>query len=191
MSVSHTMWATSRMAALDEIEDAHRSVGGSARGRRYATQQINQAYAVLLSSHFQGFCRDLHSECVEHVVRSVNPTAFQIGVRRLLTQDRKLDRGNANPGNIGSDFGRLGMPFWATVQSLDRRNISRQALLDELNAWRNAIAHQDFVALTSTGISTLTLQQVRRWRRACIALADNFDRAMYGYIMSLTGSAPW
>src|SRR5262249_19369869 len=37
-------------------------------GRRYATQQVNRAYAVLLASEFQGFCRDLYSECMDHVV---------------------------------------------------------------------------------------------------------------------------
>jgi hypothetical protein len=61
-------WSARRAAALDEIEHAHRSVGGTGPGRRYLTQQINQAYAVLLSSEFQGFCRDLHMECADHLV---------------------------------------------------------------------------------------------------------------------------
>jgi hypothetical protein len=34
-------WNGERSAALDEIEDAHAVVGGTERGRRYATQQIN------------------------------------------------------------------------------------------------------------------------------------------------------
>ncbi len=63
-SLSLQKWETIRSSELDEIENAHSSVGGTTRGRRYGTQQINQAYAVLLSSQFQGFCRDLHSECV-------------------------------------------------------------------------------------------------------------------------------
>ena len=63
-SVACYDWSVMRAAALDEIEHAHRSVGGTGRGRRYLTQQLNQAYAVLLSSQFQGFCLDLHEECV-------------------------------------------------------------------------------------------------------------------------------
>jgi hypothetical protein len=54
-SLSYQYWSTARAASLDEIESAHRSVGGSGPGRRYATQQINQAYALLLASQFQGF----------------------------------------------------------------------------------------------------------------------------------------
>jgi hypothetical protein len=58
-STSYRRWTTIRSSALDEIANAHSAVGGTGPGRRYATQQINQAYAVLLASQFQGFCRDL------------------------------------------------------------------------------------------------------------------------------------
>jgi len=64
-------WQQSRRVKLDEIVEAHRAVGGTARGRRDATEQVNHAYAVLLASQFQGFCRDLHSERVHHIVQQV------------------------------------------------------------------------------------------------------------------------
>lgn len=59
-------WQTVRAAELDQIADAHESVGGTQPGRRYATRQINHAYAMLLSSHVQGYCRDLHSEAAHN-----------------------------------------------------------------------------------------------------------------------------
>jgi len=40
-SQSLEFWLKVRSRALDEIEQAHRSVGGTGPGRRYATQQIN------------------------------------------------------------------------------------------------------------------------------------------------------
>lgn len=80
-SASLENWKTTRRTALDEIVSAHRSVGGSGRGRRYATQQINHAFAVLLSAQFQGFCRDLHSECVTHLVQSVSPLSLELHAR--------------------------------------------------------------------------------------------------------------
>src|SRR5271155_4208753 len=67
-SESLRRWNDVRIHALNEIEGAHESVGGSERGRRYATQQINYAYAAILSSQFQAFCRDLHSESVDYLV---------------------------------------------------------------------------------------------------------------------------
>src|SRR5579875_2768151 len=97
-------WRGPAARALDEIEAAHRAVGGTGPGRRYATQQINQAYAVLLSSWFQRFCRDLRTEAIDHFVGHVAATApvsRRNTVRGRFTDGRKLDVGNPTPGNLG------------------------------------------------------------------------------------------
>jgi hypothetical protein len=54
-SLAYREWITTRADALGEIERAHAAVGGTGRRRRYATQQINQAYDVMLASQFQGY----------------------------------------------------------------------------------------------------------------------------------------
>jgi hypothetical protein len=87
-------WLAARAGALDEIEHAHRSVGGTGPGRRYVTQHINQAYAVLLSSQFQGFCRDLHEECADHLVAPSPAPVLLATYRSNLLFGRKLDTGN-------------------------------------------------------------------------------------------------
>jgi hypothetical protein len=181
-------WDGERSDALDEIEHAHLRVGGSERGRRFATQQINYAYAALLSSQFQGFCRDLHSESIDHII-ATTPPQVQAFLRVEFVWNRSLDKGNPHPGGIGSDFNRLGIQFWPAVDRLDSRNPRRRALLQELIDWRNAIAHQDFDAIG--GDATLHLTRVRAWRRSASALADAFDRAMYHYLVALLGAAPW
>ncbi len=165
-SASLHRWTTERQSALDELEAAHRSVGGSGRGRRSATQQVNQAYAVLLSSQFQGYCRDLHSECANYFVQTVSAGPLRNSLRSVLIENRKLDKGNPNPGNIGSDYSRFGLPFWVEVRNLDLRNQGRQYRLEELNDWRNAIAHQDFDPAV-LGSGSLRLERVRDWRNAC------------------------
>src|SRR5665213_535366 len=147
-------WNGARNAAMDEIENAHAMVGGSERGRRYATQQINYSYAALLSSHFQGFCRDLHSECVDQIV-AVTPAPLQGFLRPELLWNRSLGRGNPHPGAIGSDFNRLGIEFWKEIHALDARNKRRSEMLQELIDWRNAIAHQDFDPVAPGGVATL------------------------------------
>src|SRR5947209_15428211 len=109
---SHSLrcWSSQQSDALDEIANAHAQVGGTERGRRFATQQINQAYATLLSSQFQGFCRDLHSECVGLIV-AASPADLRAVLQTQFLWGRTLDKGNPNPGNIGSDFGRFGLNF--------------------------------------------------------------------------------
>jgi hypothetical protein len=64
---------------------------------------------VLLSSQFQGFCRDLHSESATLLAESVRPVALRSVLRAQLLSGRRLDRGNANPANIESDDSRLGL----------------------------------------------------------------------------------
>lgn len=190
-SLSFQNWDTVRRSALDEIENAHRGVGGATRGRRYATQQINQAYAVLLSSQFQGYCRDLHSECVGYLAGAVQPATFEAILRTEFVQNRKLDTGNPNPGNIGSDFNRLGLTFWSKVVTEDAQNAERRVRLESLNLWRNAIAHQDFDPAKLGGTTTLRLQTVRSWRQASEQLAVSFDAVMRTHLAVLTGTPPW
>lgn len=184
-------WSSTRTAALDEIESAHQMVGGTGPGRRYATQQINQAYAMLLSSQFQGFCRDLHSKCVDVIVVGLTPVVLHPTLHSEFMLHRKLDRGNPNAGNIGADFNRLGLVFWDIVEGDDVRNHQRKQLLEELNEWRNAIAHQDFDPSRLGGQTNLRLQQVRAWRSACEGLARSFDNVMRARLFALLGSAPW
>ena len=185
------VWISDSKRALDEIEAAHRAVGGAGRGRRTATQQINQAYAVLLASQFQRFCRDLHTESAEHIAGTAMSAAIAVILRFRFVEGRKLDAGNPNPGNIGSDYGRLGIPFWDFVRAMDARNRERQRALAELNVWRNAIAHQDFTNRELRGRSQVRLAEVRRWRAACNRLAVDFDGAMHAYLQAMTGKPPW
>ena len=187
-SQSLLRWQGQRRQALDEIEQVHASVGGTAPGRRRATQQINYAYAALLSSQFQGFCRDLHSECVDHLV-AIMPPACQTFLRAEFVRNRKLDKGNPNPGNIGDDFNRFGVAFWPDVRADTALSASRHTALLDLNGWRNAIAHQDFDHVG--GDPRLNLTTVRRWRSATVGLAVSFDNVMRTYLTVVLGKRPW
>ena len=189
-SESYLGWTTTRKTELDQIADAHVAVGGIERGRRYATQQINHAYAVLLASQFQGYCRDLHTECVDHLLTAAIATQLKPILRIALTGARALDRGNAQPEAIGKDFHRLGVRIWDEAIALNATNSKRRILLENLNQWRNAIAHQDFSS-TKLGSSALQIVVVRKWRVARDRLALAFEKVMYDHLSALTGTSPW
>jgi hypothetical protein len=191
-SKSLAKWRGNRSDELDEIEGAHAAVGGSSRGRRFATQQINRAYAVLLTSQFQGFCRDLHSECVDHIMTALAPTAsLRIIIKSELTRGRKLDSGNAQPGTLGEDFKRLGIDLWDETYKLDPLNRARNQALENLNKWRNAIVHQALDPSKLGGTTVLRLNEVRRWRITCERLATSFDESLRAHLLGLTGTSPW
>jgi hypothetical protein len=192
------VWRTASAQALDEIAAAHAAVGGNARGRRYTTQQINQAYVVLLSSRFQLFCRDLHTETTAELVRDLVrrdqtlSAQFQTALQFGLTGGRSLDRGNPNPRNIAEDFARLGMRIWDDVNAMHALNPRRRQLLELMLAWRNAIGHQDFSNQALQGRTVIHLGEVREFRRVCNALAGYFDRAALDHIHAVAGpQAGW
>lgn len=190
MSHSLRKWTAERLPALRELDLARRGLAGSERGRRFAIRQIHESYVVLLASHFQGFCRDLHDECAAAFVRSAPEGVLRNGFHAVMILGRKLDGGNANPGNIGSDFARFGLAFWPTLLKVGERNEAWQKSLDAMNAWRNAVTHQQFDP-TKLGGTTLRLPLLREWRGACDGLASAFDAVMRSHLETVNGSAPW
>jgi len=167
-------------------------LGSAGPGRRSARQQLNQAYALLLSSQFQGFCRDLHSEGVRAVARILPAGDLQRLIEDELIRGRKLDTGNPNPGNIGADYNRFGLVFWTLVEAAHPRNARRKIMLEQMNRWRNAIAHNAFEpGMLRSGRPVLSLAEVRRWRKACDGLARWFDRILCSRLQVVIGTNPW
>ena len=189
-SAAFQTWCTTASSELNEISKAHAAVGGTSRGRRYATLQLNHAYTMLLSSQFQRFCRDLHTEAASFLAQHGTIGAFRSVAFTALTQGRKLDTGNPNEGNIGSDFGKLGIvTLWTDINAHSPLNRRRREKLKTLNEWRNAIAHQDFSKVG--GSPALTLGTVESWRAACRGLASSLDVLVRGYACRVVGNRSW
>jgi hypothetical protein len=188
--MAFSRWAVERASQLDDFERFLAAAARSERSRRGSAVQILHPFAVLLASQFQGFCRDLHSECVEHVSLALMPPGLRRLVLAQFAHGRRLDRGNPTPGNIGADFNRLGLSFWRGAIQDDARNEVRRRKLERLNRWRNAITHQDFDPM-SLDPPRLTLGVVHSWRGACDGAARSFDRVMRRHLASLLGKVPW
>jgi hypothetical protein len=145
---------------------------------------------VLLAAEFQGFCRELHDESVA-VLKAAVPPSFQRMVGAEFSLFRQLDRGNANPNTLRADFNRFDLDLWPAVDALNPRGPLLRRLLEEMNAWRNAIAHSDFDPVRLGGTMSLPIRRVRRWRSACHRLARCLDRVLGDRLQQLTGVRPW
>ena len=122
--------------------------------------------------------RGLHSEAVAFIVNHTSPASVSDALHLMMSQGRKLDLGNPNPGNVGSDFARFGMDFWSAVKALDARNQRRQDALQDLNEWRNAIAHQDWAAAPpcASAPSGSGARRVGPWRDPSTAPSESTSR---------------
>jgi hypothetical protein len=132
-------WKTTQRAELDRLDAAVHASHASDRAHR---QQLVDMYILLLAGQFQGYCRALHDEATGIVVAHVRPVGARTLVNELLTGRRQLDRGNAHPAALGADSGPLDMDLWPELARRDGRAQQRRHRLDQLNVWRNAIAHQ-------------------------------------------------
>jgi hypothetical protein len=113
MSASLLDWRSARTRRLGRLRAAH-ELYGSGPGRRWETEELNHALVLRLASEFQGFARDLHDEALDAIIAAVAPAApnVQVMLRGPYIAAWRLDRGNADPGALGSDFGLLGMQLW-------------------------------------------------------------------------------
>jgi hypothetical protein len=187
-------WQTDAQAAFDEIENAHRAVGGAKPGRRFLTQQLNYAYTTLLAARFQGFARSLHSQTVDAIAEGAHNVSYQGLLGDSLTLGRALDRHNAQPNSIARDFDRFGLEVWTEIDAERSGNDERRKKLWSLITWRNAITHDDIDAKLTTGALdpvTISLVTCRSWRSALNVLAVSIDKVMAKHCQTLGLPRPW
>jgi hypothetical protein len=195
-SVAYQTWHSHRQGRVDQLLQAHQEIRGSGRGRRWRTEQLNWALTLRLAGEFQGYARELLDLAIDHfvdVAAQGNPDLANV-LRTRMTQGRKLDRGNANPGSLEEDFGRLGMTFWPTLEAEHYRAGVWKRNLGALNEARNAIAHAEeakLVRLRQEGFP-ITLQTIGRWKRSLDGLVETMDDVVSDYLDLLLGAGrPW
>jgi hypothetical protein len=190
-------WSSDRRARIQQLLDARARVGGSGAGRRWRTEQLNWSLVLCIASEFQGFSRALHDEGAEFFVQELGHSqpAVVAVVRQALVRERRLSRGNANPGNLGADFGRFGMQFWAQMQQRYPVTKGTQVQLEALNKARNAVAHADesvIQALSDDGWPLSQLATINRFRSATDKLARAMDTVVGDHLAQyFGGKAPW
>jgi hypothetical protein len=195
-SDAYADWSGQRQVRLAELFAAHATIGGSGRGRRWRTAQLNWALTLRIAGEFQGYARDLHTLAVGHFVTSVaqGNTALSNVLQIQFTTNRALDRQNATPSSLGSDFGRFGLELWPTLRVANARALRWQASLEALNKARNAIAHANEDELASLGVAgyPMRLTTIKIWHRDLERLAGTMDDVVSDYLDRLLGTGrPW
>jgi hypothetical protein len=143
-----------------------------------------RAYILLMSAHFQGFCRDLYTECTQ-IIASAMPPSFQPVIQKQFTTNLSLNQGNATEQAIVEDFSRVVIGL--DLRGADPHNGRRLGDLRDLNNLRNVAAHHKPLAPASFP----TLATIRMWKNSCGALAASLDRILYNELSTILGHQPW
>lgn len=181
--MSLTQWRTGRLPSLLAVDARCTASLKAVPPNPVLAEENVRGYALLLSAHFQGFCRDLYTESAQVVVRRVRPS-LQGLVLAQFRAARALDRGNPTLDNLRRDFERFGFPLDLAA---DPANAPRLQRLAAMNTWRNIAAHHGVVP--PTGLPTLA--DLRDWRGACDAVATALDRTMYNQLRRVRRRSPW
>lgn len=185
-SASLRIWQTDRLARITELEKQSAATTALVPPNPNLEDENLRGLIMLLSAHFQGFCRDLYTECTMLLSARIKNASIKLLFQEQFTEGRKLDSGNPNLENIRKDFERFG--FTLDLPAADPvRNPPRITHLGRMNKLRNVAAHHGHVP--AGGIPDLATIQV--WRDSCEGLATSLDGVMYNQLLGLLKKRPW
>ena len=181
-SQSLQRWQALRLPGLTALDA---QVAACVPGTVLADENL-RGFVMLLSAHFQGFCRDLYTECVQAFVLNL-PLHTQTIVQKSWLTDIRLNKSNPTVETLRFDFARMGFDPQSRLAANLRVSLWLTNL-GEMNAWRNYAAHHNS---SPPSIGPLTLVGVRTCHTACDGLATALDAELYTYLLVLLGVPPW
>jgi hypothetical protein len=183
-SASLLRWQNDRMPRVQQVDLQCAGCLAAMPPNAYLIEENLRGYVVLLSAHFQGYCRDLYTEAAVVIASKVRPALRRV-LQIQFTAHRKLDHGNPTLEHLKEDFKRFGFTLDLAA---DPTNAPRLVDLSALNKWRNVAAHHSSTPPVGIPLNLLSLQS---WRASCDGLATTLDGIVYNELRKLLRRAPW
>jgi len=187
-SAAFNHWQTDRMPRLNEVEAHCAAVLALVPPNPTFLDETLRGFVLHLSAHFQGFCRDLYTECSQIWIAAI-PAGFKATAQAQFFVHLALEKGNPSHDAIKRDFNRFG--FLLNLQAVHPTGPQQVTDLGHLNDWRNKAAHQSPQPLGGGVPAGLTLPIVQGWRTSCDGLATSLDGIMFTELLRIMGVAPW
>jgi hypothetical protein len=187
-SAAFTVWQNDRIPRLNEVEAHCAAVAALVPPNLSFLDETLRGFVLHLSAHFQGFCRDLYTECAQIWIAAI-PAGLKATAQAQFSAQLALEKGNPTHANIKRDFDRFG--FLLNLQAAHALGPQQVTDLGHLNDWRNKAAHQGTQPLGSGVPLALTLTILQGWRTSCAGLAASLDDIMHNELLRILGSAPW
>ncbi len=187
-SAAFTRWQNDRTPRLNEVDAHCAAVLALVPPNPTFLDETLRGFVLHLSAHFQGFCRDLYTECSQIWIAAI-PVGLQATAQAQCSAQTALEKGNPTHDNVTRDFNRFG--FRLNLQGAQPSGWQQVTDLGHLNDWRNKAAHQGRQPLGGGVPTILTLPIVRVWKTSCDGLATSLDGIMRAELLRMMGVAPW
>jgi hypothetical protein len=179
-------WQTDRLPNLIHVDTQCAASVAAIPANAALVEENYRGYVLLLAAHFQGFCRDLHTECAQIIASKVR-ASLEILFQSQFSARRELDRANASAKSIIEDFSRFGFAMKAQLDGMAGAAVLKKDLHD-LNEWRNAAAHHN---TTLPAGRPLSVPLIQGWRNSCNSLATALDSILYTQLKARLRREPW
>src|ERR1700722_13432573 len=104
-SVALTEWTNDRMSRLAQVDAQCAAILALVPPNPVLLDEILRGYAMLLSAHFQGFCRALYTECSQ-ILGATLAIGVQSAIQTQFSAKLGLNRNNPTVQTIREDFER-------------------------------------------------------------------------------------
>jgi len=92
-SVAFTRWQTDRLTRLNEVESHCAVIDALAPANPTFLEEVLRGFVLHLSAHFQGFCRDLYTECSQIWIAAI-PAGLKATAQSQFFAQLALEKGN-------------------------------------------------------------------------------------------------
>ena len=165
----------------------------------WGSDEIVHALLLRLAAEFQGFCRNLHDDCIEAIVAALGITDQRLELiisNQSMQSGRRLDSANATKDTIANDFIRLGLRMWATLEDRFPERVREWlSTVHLLNTARNGIAHDVEAKLDQLRRDghALSLSTALAWRSSLDGLTRGMDTVCSAHLQALlpVGAVSW
>src|SRR5438067_12219250 len=158
-------WQNDRVPRLDEVDAQCAATLAIAPPPTLADENL-RGFVVLLSAHFQGFCRDLYTESCQLITAAI-PISLQWPAQSQFAAGLRLAHHNPTLDTLRTDFGRFGFDLLTALNAVPVAPVVLNHLA-LLGRWRNYVAHH---GVTAPPGGPLTQAMVQSWQQSCGTLA--------------------
>ncbi len=107
-SAAFTRWQNDRTPRLNEVDAHCAAVLVLVPPNPTFLDESLRGFVLHLSAHFQGFCRDLYTECSQIWIAAI-PIGLKATAQAQFSAQLALEKGNPTYDNIKRDFNRFGL----------------------------------------------------------------------------------